>query len=369
MAGSRASRLALFAVVLLGALAAASWQTGLVLGSDSPLAVTEVPSTLPDRGVQLEDGSIVLTPWTAAPGRAMSAAQAIAAANATSGHRTLPATALKVEVTTPNGWPMGSFGATAPSADHTRVWLVTYTSPKPIDASGGDLIPFYVTQFSEALNPVTGKAVFGFETPFVCRYAQSGSSLAACEHPHTIQWDSRQRLGDGNPKILRTETVRDLGGNPETIATLQGHFELSPPFARGACAALFRKPCDGAVTASYAWLEVDDLGYELVTSASQLAAISDAQHANPLFSIFPDFTFRGILCAIPIEDSFQTIDGVCRTTLLAPRTIEFQERWPVRVPAQTHPRTSGWIVSLDHNGDVRSIRQFGDLPPQVAAGP
>lgn len=356
-AGSRALNIALFAVVLLGALAAVSWRTGwIALGSDSPPAVIQVPSRLPTHGVQLEDGAIVLTPWAKAPRGAMSAAQAVAAARAVSSHRALPVTVLKVELTTPNVGLPGTFGYPPSSTiDHVPVWLVTYTSPKPIDASGGGLLPFYVTQFSEAVDAASGKFVFGFETPFPCRHANPGSGLDACEHGGTVHWESKRFLGNGKPEILRTETIRDLGGNPEVVDTVHGKFKLPPGWN-----------VPGASTASYAWLDVGDQAGFRLTTASQLAAISHAQRATALFSIFPDFTSPTILCAIPTRDSSQTIAGACSTTFIAPRTIRFQERWPVNVPAQTHPKRSGWIVALGRSGGVQSIRQFGDLPPQLA---
>lgn len=195
--GSKVLPVALFAV-LLGALGAVSWQVGWFGGGSGPLAVAQVPSALPARGVQLENGAIVLTPWTTTLGRAMSADQAIAAARHLPGspgsrppipgllaelHTALPATALKVKISLPGGWPPGSTAISDSRTIHSGpVWLVTFTSPKPIDASGGALVPFYVTQFSEALNPVTGKLVLGFETPFPCLHARPGSSLAACKN-------------------------------------------------------------------------------------------------------------------------------------------------------------------------------------------
>jgi hypothetical protein len=332
-------RRALLAVVLLGVVGAASWGAGCSgpasdgAASDEPLAVTQVPSRLPDRGVQLEDGDIVLTPWAIAPHRAMSADRAITAARFVSGHRALPVTALKAELTTAIDVPDAPLpGPTyiirerdgPDGMEHVPVWLVTYTSPKPIDV-GVRGAADYVTQFSEAVNPVTGKYVWGFETPLPF-----------------FQSESKYLLGDANPKVLRTETVRDLGGNPETVSTVHGNLKHK---------------------ASYGWLVLGDYGEDSgVTTASQLAAIASARRASPRFSIFPDFPFGNILCLIPIGDSALTMPAVCHTRFIAPRTIRFQARWPVRVPAHTWRQLKrfGWIVSLDRNDHVRSIRQFGD---------
>jgi hypothetical protein len=211
-----------------------------------------------------------------------------------------------------------------------------------------------VTQFSVALKPVTGKYLAGFDTPYPCRYAQAGSSLAWCDHPHTVQWVSKLVLGDGNPEVLRTATFRDLGGNPETITTVHGHFKLHRMCR--APAPVFQQPCRPAPTASYAWL-IGDGGYAVTTKA-QLAAIDSARRANPLFSAFPDFVYSGILC--PIAGGG---DAACSTKVLAGRTIQFLVRWPVIVAAGTHPKRSVWIVVLDRNDHVRSVRRFGEPSP------
>lgn len=174
-------RLALLAAGLVGALAVVSWQLGwLGRGSAEPLPVAQVPSELPTGGVQLEHGAVVLTRWTTTPTGAMPADQAIAVVRRISTRRdsastpgllaalrtSFPATALPVEITLPGEWPPGSTViGPARSIDHIPVWLVTFTSSRPIDASGGALFPFYVTQFSEAVNPITGRLVLGFETP------------------------------------------------------------------------------------------------------------------------------------------------------------------------------------------------------------
>jgi len=157
----------MLAVVLLSALAALSWQVGWFGGGNGPLAVADVPSELPARGVQLENEAIVLRPWTTARSRAMAADQAIAAARHFSSHPNLPATALKAEVTIRGGWPMRATPSPSQRTPphHERVWLVTFTSPTPINIETDGIRRFYVTQFSEALDPVTGKFEFGFETP------------------------------------------------------------------------------------------------------------------------------------------------------------------------------------------------------------
>ncbi len=78
----------------------------------------------------------------------------------------LPVTTLKAVITLPHGWPPGSTAISdARTIGPIRMWLVTFTSPKPIDESGGPAVPLYVSQFSEGVSPVTGGLVLGFETP------------------------------------------------------------------------------------------------------------------------------------------------------------------------------------------------------------
>lgn len=163
---------------VFGALAAVAWQVGWLGGGNGPVSVAQVPPKLPAGGVELEGGAVVLKPWRTSPTRAISAEQAIAAVRhfaavgdpySTPGllgdlRTHLPVTALKAVITLPHGWPPGSTAISdAPTIGPVRVWLVTFTSPKPIDV--GALVPLYVSQFSEAVNPVTGDLVLGFETP------------------------------------------------------------------------------------------------------------------------------------------------------------------------------------------------------------
>jgi len=169
--GSRVPHMAMLAVVLLAALAAVSWQVGWLGGGNGPLLVAQVPTSLPSRGVQVEDGQIVLRRWATAHRGAMSAIQAIAAARRhpsftwmRSVEISFPATALKADITVRNRGPMGSARPRGPDRPlhHVPVWLVTFTSPRPVNLENDGIRQYYVTQFSEAIDPVTGKSVIGF---------------------------------------------------------------------------------------------------------------------------------------------------------------------------------------------------------------
>jgi hypothetical protein len=113
------------------------------------------------------------------------------------------------------------------------------------------------------------------------------------------------------------------------------------------------------------------------TSAAQLAAIDNARSARSIFGIFPDFTNPAIRCAIPRGNGSGTIPGACITLFntgsIGPRAhvrwIKFRERWPFAPTGDGHwphnEKTGGWIVTLDRNEHVESIRTTGDLPPQL----
>jgi hypothetical protein len=162
-------------VIPLGVFLGASWQIGW-LGSVSaaparadisPMPVTQVPSTLPAGGVELQN-QIVLTPWVSAPSGAMSSDQAITAARVFANAHPYPATALEADVTLPGSIPppTASPGSYSP-IDHVRAWVVTFTSPTPTNvAQGGPGTPAIdVTHYSVAVNAVTGAFVLGFFTP------------------------------------------------------------------------------------------------------------------------------------------------------------------------------------------------------------
>ena len=209
-----------------------------------------------------------------------------------------------------------------------------------------------------------------------CALVLGGVALAGCGSG--LQKEARQQakqlLGDGHPKILRIEKVRDAGGTRLAVATLEGHFKPAGGCGLGPC----RKP----PRISYAWLEFslsdpNALRGFGITSASQLAAINTAKSARPFFGIFPDFTNPSIRCAIPRGNSSDAIAGGCITLFATGavdanahiRSVKFRERWPFAKTRDGHwPRGSkagGWIVRLDRNGHVQSIRVFGDLPPQL----
>jgi len=213
-----------------------------------------------------------------------------------------------------------------------------------------------------------------------CVLVICGGALAGCGSgvQGTVRAQAKQFLGDGNPEILKIETIRNTGGTREVVARVHGHFKLARGCAiPGGCGP--RRP---SPPVTYAWLDFSASNPEALagmqtTSAAQLAAIDNARAAKSVFSVFPDFTSSAIRCDIPRGSSSGTIAGGCITLFSTGsigagahvRSITFRERWPLVATNDGHwPRgekVGGWIVTLDRNERVQSIRAFGDRPPQL----
>lgn len=201
-----------------------------------------------------------------------------------------------------------------------------------------------------------------------CVLAIGGGVVAGCggSVQQVARQKAKQLLGDGHPKLLRIETVQDVGGTREAVVTMQRHFK-----PQGGCSF---GPCR---TVSYVWLYFSlsnpkDMQGFSTTSASQLAAIDRAKSANPLFGIFPDFTNPAIRCAIPLGRSGRTIAGGCVMNFEKSKgitRIKFRENWPfVKTRSGNWPsyeKSGGWIVTIGRNGRFQSIRVTGHLPPQL----
>lgn len=113
-----------------------------------PASVSEVPTTLSGRGVEIGN-LVVLAPLAVVPHKAMTAAEAIRSARHYANKLTgAPPAALEASVTV-LGRPIADVPA----------WVVTFTARKPINARG-----VLVTHFSVVLNATTKTLVLGFVT-------------------------------------------------------------------------------------------------------------------------------------------------------------------------------------------------------------
>jgi len=141
-------------------------------GRDGPLPVTQVPTALSSGGVYVNN-QVVLEPLRAPPSGAMTRSAAIRAARPHANTHHFAAKALEASVTLPGsipppGTPSGSWSPIS----HVPAWVVTFTSPTPVDVSVGNGranapsgAALLVTHYSVVLNATTGKFVLGFFTP------------------------------------------------------------------------------------------------------------------------------------------------------------------------------------------------------------
>lgn len=181
--------------------------------------------------------------------------------------------------------------------------------------------------------------------------------------------ESQQFLGDGHPRLIRVEVVRDVSGTREAVVTMQGRFK--PPCLTGPCST---RPSSYAVLDFSLGSPGTTWGFWIPTS-SQLAAIAQARSTRPLFRIFPDFMNFAVRCSIPRGGRHSgTIAGVCLTDAYsAPTTrvrqVKFLEHWPLAGSRSgnwpSYEKGGGWIVTLGSRGRVRSIRETGHPPPQL----
>jgi hypothetical protein len=188
--------------------------------------------------------------------------------------------------------------------------------------------------------------------------------------------EAKEMLGDPHARVLRTETVQIVNGTREAVVRMQGHFTVEPE-----CPALIGKAsrCH-TIHSRYAVLDFslpnpkDSQGY-WIPAPSQLAAITRAENARPMFSIFPDFLNSTIRCDIPRgSSSSDTIQGTCTTsTDMSGQIIRvtFIERWPrASRPDGSWPayeKSGGWVVTLTRAGRIQSIHVTGHhLPPQLS---
>jgi hypothetical protein len=200
----------------------------------------------------------------------------------------------------------------------------------------------------------------------LCACAAAGCGPS---YQQAISRESSEFLGDPYPTVLNVEVVRNVNGDREAVIPVQGHFTLRPE-----CPALVGSAASSCHTTHtrYAVLEFSlpnpsSGGGMWTMSASQIAAIAAARSADPLFSLFPDFTEEIVRCSIPRGGpAHGTIAGTCSTNAVPythPRRVEFVEHWPLSHPSGSRAK-AGWDVRLGRDGSVRSIHVIGH-PPQL----
>jgi hypothetical protein len=215
------------------------------------------------------------------------------------------------------------------------------------------------------------KRVAGLFVLAVCAFAVAGCGGSSLQKA-ALDDASPFVVGQPQPTSVRTEYFQDVGGMREAVLFMHGHFKI-----HGSC-AVAGAPCRPFYRASLIMVDVSlpdpkaswGFGTE---SPAQAAALATARSASPMFKIFPDFTNPAVRCTItsggPTTHEFA---GACSTIYKRVdhvTQVEFRERWPFVKTRDGHwPRgekTGGWIVTIGRGGHIESIRETGQLPPQL----
>lgn len=152
----------IIAVMIAGAI---HMKASAQIQSGSPTYVTEVPSTLPPNGVNVNN-QVVLLPRGATT---MTPDQAIKAARqyANSG---LPAVALAANLTVPGSIPPSGYVGQTHIIQNVPVWIITFTSSTPQVVSTGMKVShgkgtiLMASHFNIAIDAESGAFVLGFFT-------------------------------------------------------------------------------------------------------------------------------------------------------------------------------------------------------------
>jgi hypothetical protein len=148
------------------AFASSSWpfSMGARAKVRPPKDVTEVPTTLPTRGVDV-NGQVVLRPLAATPDNAMTAAEAIRAAHEYSG--LARPVALEASLTVPASIPPPGISGSEKKRSNpivdVPVWVITYAHSAAFRPGPNPGTPL-ATHSSIALDATTKKFVIGFFT-------------------------------------------------------------------------------------------------------------------------------------------------------------------------------------------------------------
>lgn len=161
------------AFVVALALASGVSFVGMKLQAAAPaqagLVATEVPPALPAQGVDINH-QIVLEPTNAVP--TVSQSKAIALARKLVNARPFPASALLSRLTVPSTIPPAGTHIPFRTIRHRLAWIVTFTSPAPVNVAQGGVFPasvgkakvLWATHYSIAIDARTGQFLVGFFT-------------------------------------------------------------------------------------------------------------------------------------------------------------------------------------------------------------
>jgi hypothetical protein len=132
-------------------------------GTTAPEAATEVPTSIPVNGVNINT-QVVLLPTSTADVPALTEPQAISAAGADR-HKTLvPPTAILARVTAPGTIPPPDSPVPFRTIQDRLAWVVTGTFDKAENVNLGRGGPLMVTHYSAVIDADSGEFLIGFYT-------------------------------------------------------------------------------------------------------------------------------------------------------------------------------------------------------------
>jgi hypothetical protein len=141
-------------------------------GTDAPQVATEVPTSIPVNGVNINT-QVVLLPAAPGDAPAIDQAQAINMASTHQDTALVPPTAILARVTVPGTIPPPDSPVPFDTIQDQLAWVVTYTFDEPHNAMIGGKAsrpgeseppPLWVTHYSAVLDADTGEFLIGFFT-------------------------------------------------------------------------------------------------------------------------------------------------------------------------------------------------------------
>jgi hypothetical protein len=176
--------------------------------------------------------------------------------------------------------------------------------------------------------------------------------------------------GGADPSVTRIERVRTATGDAVDVVLVRAKFCASD----GENGASIPSP-SGGCGPNYAWFQFTPkdhkIGFSTFLPHGAVEAVAEARRSVSVLSTFSDIPGLLARCRIPRGGSRGgTIAGLCQSKV--PGTLDdgdtraqFLENWPLSRP-QSSRNTSGWIVTLDRQGHVRSVHTTGQTPPQLS---
>lgn len=175
--------------------------------------------------------------------------------------------------------------------------------------------------------------------------------------------------GGAEPSVARVERVRLANGDAVDVVLVRAKFCA----ADGENGASIPSP-GGGCGPNYAWFQVTPedhkIGFSTFLPHGAVEAVAEARRSVSVLRTFSGIPGLLARCRIPRGGPRGgAIAGLCQSNALntlqnGDTRAEFLEHWPLSRP-HGFRNTSGWILTLDRRGHVRSLQTTGRTPPQL----